>query len=277
MLVSLHAKFGMLTLLHCLQGEQFAQSILDKIAQQVPGHAMQDGVLAHRHVGGHDAAPGPANTSPCHVDGGCTHVARSVPDLIPASIAEEPGSSADGSSKESKCSSSSGASVVDITVQCQGVHEHEHRPPPAPGPDGSPAVLQDGGTHDLLSTSQLQSSLSSGTHGSQELLPIPRAAEPVAGLGPLPPRRTTWEARRTAEGPAAVSPLAANAVYVLHRSIIHVAPSRSRWQRVHKVLMEVVYQQLWQLTTRFWEGWKVPPARMFEVGMVVEIAGDGHN
>jgi hypothetical protein len=29
--------------------------------------------------------------------------------------------------------------------------------------------------------------------------------------------------------------------------------------------------QLWQLTTRFWEGWKVPASRMFEVGMVVEI------
>lgn len=88
-------------------------------------------------------------------------------------------------------------------------------------------------------------------------------------------RRTTWEARRTVEGPAAVSPLAANAVYVLHRSIIHVRPANSgsskATQCVRRLLIEVVYQQLWQLTTRFWEGWKVPPARMFEVGMLLEI------
>jgi hypothetical protein len=40
---------------------------------------------------------------------------------------------------------------------------------------------------------------------------------------------------------------------------------------VRQVLLGKVYQQLWLMTQRFWEGWRVPHARLFEVGMLLEL------
>lgn len=75
----------------CLQGELFAQSILDKIAEVMPSHAMADIAVSQR-AGGHDIS-----SSPGSHDGGTA--ARALANL-PPSIAEEgesPASSLDGS------------------------------------------------------------------------------------------------------------------------------------------------------------------------------------
>lgn len=245
----------------CVQGELFAQSVLDKIAELMPSHAMADGVLPHRS---HDSSPSPPGSGAITPHEGFN--ARTLPDL-PPSIAEEPSTSADGSKGKAATQADT---IVDVTASAS------HTPAPvahtliphspestAVADPAAPGVSNDGSVTAGLLTSSLQ-------HCSVELTVPAAAQEP--GQGAVHHRRTTWEARRTADGPAAVSDLAAHAVYVLHRSIIQVRPSGSKAESyVRKYLIEVVYQQLWQLTTRFWEGWKVPPARMFEVGMVVEI------
>lgn len=75
----------------CLQGEIFAQSILDKIAEVMPSHAMADIAVSQR-AGSHDSS-----SSPGSHDGGIA--ARALANL-PPSIAEEgesPAASLDGS------------------------------------------------------------------------------------------------------------------------------------------------------------------------------------
>jgi hypothetical protein len=65
-----------------------------------------------------------------------------------------------------------------------------------------------------------------------------------------------------------VSKVAANAVYVLHRSMVRAKPGSSA---VRRVMLERVYQSMWHFTSHFWEGWKVPGARLVEMGLLVEM------
>lgn len=244
-----------------MQGELFAQSVLDKIAELMPSHAMADGVLPHRS---HDSSPSPPGSGTITPHEGFN--ARTLP-YLPPSIEEEPSISADGS--KFKVATQADTTVAANTSASQSTAPTAHTLAPhstestAAADLAAPGMSNDGSVTAGLLTSALQ-------HCSVELT-VPAAAQEL-GQGVVHHRRTTWEARRTADGPAAVSDLAAHAVYVLHRSIIQVRPSGSKAKSyVRRYLIEVVYQQLWQLTARFWEGWKVPPARMFEVGMVVEI------
>jgi hypothetical protein len=80
----------------CLQGELFAQSILDQIAEVMPSHAMADIAVSQR-AGSHDS-DSPGSYDPRHVSEGGV-AARALANL-PPSIAEEgksPAASLDGS------------------------------------------------------------------------------------------------------------------------------------------------------------------------------------
>lgn len=65
----------------------------------------------------------------------------------------------------------------------------------------------------------------------------------------------------------AVSPLAANAVYVLHRAMVVAQPGSNC---VRTFLLDC-YVGLWHFSSRFWQSWKLPAARLFEVGLVTEL------
>jgi hypothetical protein len=65
-----------------------------------------------------------------------------------------------------------------------------------------------------------------------------------------------------------MSRLAANAVYVLHRAMIVARPGSNC---VRAFLLEHCYVNLWHFSSRFWQSWQLPAARLFEVGLVTEL------
>lgn len=95
----------------------------------------------------------------------------------------------------------------------------------------------------------------------------PTEAATPAGPGPSSDHQAVQPASVVLNIPA-VSRLASDAVYVLHRSMVRACPGSSY---LRTVMLERCYASLWQFTSRVWESWRLPGARLFEVGLVMEL------
>jgi hypothetical protein len=194
-----------------LQGDLFAQSVLDKIQQVLP----VDSMVAF-------AAPAAATTP-------ATAAATSVGDCdMPPRIIF----SSAGSATAAAAASNDAADVAEL---------------PAKG--------------EILSITELQGPRDSALIAAGTAT----AAQDGTGTASAADGATVDAA---AVAIPAVSQLAANAVYVLHRAMVVAQPGSNC---VRTFLLEHCYVGLWHFSSRFWQSWKLPAARLFEVGLVTEL------
>jgi hypothetical protein len=188
-----------------LQGDLFAQSVLDKIQQVLPVDSMVAFAVPA-------AATTPA-TAAATVGGDCD-----IPPRINSSSA--------GSATAAAAAAAASKDAADVAAL------------PAKG--------------EVLSIT--------GLHGQGDSALISAGTASAAQNG------ATVDAAAVAI--PAVSPLAANAVYVLHRAMVVAQPGSNC---VRTFLLEHCYVGLWHFSSRFWQSWKLPAARLFEVGLVTEL------
>lgn len=234
------------------QGEVFAQSVLDKIAQVVPSAALEVGIV-HSIVA-------KAGTGPAALD------FQLLPPASPQT--SEAGKPAAAASADAGSGSGSGQEAPGSGAQAQYGQQAS-----SGGSEAGDGMR----IHVIREQTDAEDAGITSASAPESLPPLVAAVPAAPGATQLmkvsnSSKAASAEAVESGETAAsagsAVSQLASNAVYVLHRSIVR-APPGSNW--VRSFLLERCYTGLWQVTARVWDRWRMPGARLFEVGLILEM------